>query len=91
MLSLLSKVNAAVWKQNLNRTIFLMTDFAQAFQNDHNNISDAVERDQSAAGQVIPFQCAKSHDFFDALEKIFFWCFHHSFLIRYFKMCIKTW
>ncbi len=22
-----------------------MTDFAQAFQNDHNNISDAVERD----------------------------------------------
>ncbi len=25
-----------------------MTDFAQAFQNDH-NISDAVERDQSAA------------------------------------------
>ncbi len=48
-----------------------MTDFAQAFQNDHNNISDAVERDQSAVGQVIPFQCAKSHDFFDALEEIY--------------------
>ncbi len=30
-----------------------MTYFAQAFQNDHNNISDAVERDRSAASQVI--------------------------------------
>ncbi len=50
-----------------------MADFAQAFQNDHNKISDAVERDQSAAGQVIPFQCAKSHDFFDALEIIYSW------------------
>jgi len=38
-----------------------MTDFAQAFQNDQNNISDAVERDRSAASQV----SAKSHDFFD--------------------------
>ncbi len=39
----------------------LMTDFAQAFQNDHNNISDAVERDQSAASEVIPSHSAKSH------------------------------
>ncbi len=42
-----------------------MTDFAQAFQNDQNNISDAVERDRSAASQVIPSHSAKSHDFFD--------------------------
>ncbi len=40
-----------------------MTDFAQAFQNDQNNISDAVEPDQSAASQVIPSHSAKSHDF----------------------------
>ncbi len=39
-----------------------MTDFAQAFQNNHNNISDAVERDQSAASQVIPSHSVKSHD-----------------------------
>ncbi len=43
----------------------LMTDFAQAFQNDQNNISDAVERDRSAASQIILSHSAKSHDFFD--------------------------
>ncbi len=48
-----------------------MTDFAQAFQNDQNNISDAVERDQSAASQVIPSHSAKSHYFFDALGRIY--------------------
>ncbi len=40
-----------------------MTDFAQAFQNDQNNISDAVKWDQSAASQVILSHRAKSHDF----------------------------
>ncbi len=45
-----------------------MTDFAQALQNDHNNISDAVERDQSAANQVIPSHSAKPHDFLIRLE-----------------------
>ncbi len=47
----------------------LMTDFAQAFQNDHNNILDAVERDQSAASQIIPSHSAKSHDFLMRLEE----------------------
>ncbi len=46
-----------------------MTDFAQAFQNDHNNISDAVEQDHSAARQVIPSHSAKSHDFLMRLEE----------------------
>ncbi len=110
---------------------YLMTDFAQAFQNDHNNISDTVERDQSAASQVIPSHSAKSHDFFwytfffeEFIRKVHFhlplyaltlfrtsqkppqasvktylrikiflfeiWRFHHSFLMRYFKMRIKT-
>ncbi len=68
MLSLLSKVNAAFWEHSCVKHLYrntLMTDFAQAFQNDHNNISDAVERDQSAAViQVIPSHSAKSHDFF---------------------------
>ncbi len=105
-----------------------MTDFAQAFQNDQNNISDAVEQDQSAASQVILSHNANSHDFFDELGGIYsqnaflspiirinpfctsqkppqasvktflrikgflfeIWCFHHSLLMRYFKMCIKT-
>ncbi len=48
-----------------------MTDFAQAFQNDQNNISDTVERDQSAASQVILSHSAKSHYFFDALGGIY--------------------
>ncbi len=47
MLSLLSEVYAAVWEHShvrqLFRDTFLMTDFSQAFQNDQNNISDAVE------------------------------------------------
>ncbi len=43
---------------------------AQGFQNDH-NISDAVERDQSAASQVIPSHRAKSHYFFNALGGIY--------------------
>ncbi len=48
-----------------------MTDFAQAFQNDQNNISDAVEQDQSAASQVILSHNANSHDFFDELGGIY--------------------
>ncbi len=48
MLSLLSEVNAAVWERSHITLNTLMTDFAQAFLNDHNNISDAVERDQSS-------------------------------------------
>ncbi len=44
-----------------------MTDFAQAFQNDH-NISDAVERDQSAAIVKLFRLIAQSHmTFFHAL------------------------
>ncbi len=69
MLSLLSEVNAAVWEHSRVRQLYrntLTTDFAQAFQNDH-NISDAVEQDQSAANQVIPSHSAKSHYFFHAL------------------------
>ncbi len=56
MLSILSEVNAAVWEHSRLRQLYrntLMTDFAQAFQNDHNNISDALEQDQSASSQVI--------------------------------------
>ncbi len=64
MLSLLSEADAALWEHSRVRNT-LMTDFAQAFQNDQNNISDAVERDRSAASQVIPSHSAKSHDFFD--------------------------
>ncbi len=33
-----------------------MTDFAQAFQNDQKNISDAVQQDRSAASPI-----AQSH------------------------------
>ncbi len=132
MMSLLSEVNAAVWEHSRVRQLYrntLMTDFAQAFQNDHNNISDTVERDQSAASQVIPSHSAKSHYFFlihleEFIRKVHFhlplyaltlfrtsqkppqasvktylrikiflfeiWRFHHSFLMRYFKMRIKT-
>ncbi len=105
----------------------LMTDFAQAFQNDHNNISDAVERDQSAASEVIPSHSAKSHFVWCAWRNLFLQnafplpllaltlfrtsqkppqasikllrikgflfemcCFHHLFLMRYFKVCNKT-
>ncbi len=73
MLSLLSEVNAAVWEHSRVRQLYrnTLTDFAQAFQNDHNNISDAVERDQTAASQVIPSYSAKSHDFFYALGGIY--------------------
>ncbi len=74
MLSLLSEVNTAVWEHSrvrqLYRDTFLNTDFSQAFQN-HNNISDAVERDQSAASQVIPSHSAKSQYFLDALGGIY--------------------
>ncbi len=44
MLSLLSEVNAAVWEHSRVRQSYrnTLTDFAQAFQNDHNSISDAV-------------------------------------------------
>ncbi len=48
-----------------------MTDFAQAFQNDHNNISDAVTEIGPLVCQVIPSHIAKSHDFFDALGCIY--------------------
>ncbi len=70
MLSLRSEGDAAVWEHSRERQLYrntLTTDFAQAFQNDHNNISDAVERDQSTVGQVIPSHSAKSHYFFAAL------------------------
>lgn len=59
MLSLLSEANAAVWERSrlrlLHRDASLMTD--------EHNISDAVERDRSAASQVIPSHRAD-----------FFWC-----------------
>ncbi len=38
-----------------------MTDFTRVFQNDQNNISDAVNEIGPLVTQVIP-----SHDFFDA-------------------------
>ncbi len=55
MLSLLSEVDADVWERSRVRQLYRNTliDFTQAFQNHHNNISDAVQRD-------------RSHDFFDA-------------------------
>ncbi len=31
-----------------------MTDFARAFQNDHKDISDAVEQDRSTGGFAVP-------------------------------------
>ncbi len=40
-------MDAAVWEHSRVRHLYrntLMTDFAQAFQNDHNNISDAVNK-----------------------------------------------
>ncbi len=43
MLSLLSEVNAAVWERSRVMLNALLSDFAQAFLNDHNNISDAVD------------------------------------------------
>ncbi len=43
----------------------IQKDFAPAFKNDHNNISDAVQQDRSAS-QVMPSHGAKSHYFFDA-------------------------
>ncbi len=51
-----------------------MTDFAQAFQNDHNNISDAMERYQSAASQVI-----LSHN----TVTLLFWCAWRNLLSNY--------
>ncbi len=77
MLSLLSEVNAAVWKHSRVRQLYrhtLMTDFAQAFQNNQNNISDAVNYLKLRIKRFL-------------LE---IWRFHHSFLMRYFKMRIKT-
>ncbi len=47
----------------------LMTVFAQAFLNDHNNMSDAIKRSVHSA--AIPSRKAKSHDFFDALGGIY--------------------
>ncbi len=43
-----------------------MTDVAQAFQNDYNNTSDAVNEIGPLDSQVLPSHNAKSHDFFDA-------------------------
>ncbi len=42
-----------------------MTDLAQAFQNDQNNISDAVHKIGPLVSQVNPSHYAKSHDYFD--------------------------
>ncbi len=56
----LTEEDAAVWEHSRVRQLYrntLMTDFAQAFQNDHNNISGAVQQDRS-------FKDIK--DFFDA-------------------------
>ncbi len=39
-----------------------MTNYARAFKNNHNNISDTVQKDQSGYAVI----CAKSNDFFDA-------------------------
>ncbi len=63
MLSLLSEVNAAVWEHSCVRQLYrnTLTDFAQAFQNDQNNISDAVNE----LFRLI----AQSHYFFMRLEE----------------------
>ncbi len=42
-----------------------MTEFARAFKNDYNNISDAVQQERSAS-QVMSSHSAKLHDFFYA-------------------------
>ncbi len=44
----------------------LATDFSQAFQNDHNHISDAVNDIGPLVSQVLPSHTKKSHDCFDA-------------------------
>ncbi len=48
-----------------------MTDFAQAFHNDQNNISDAVNEISPLVSHVIPSHSAKSHDFFDAHRGVY--------------------
>jgi len=49
----------------------LTTDFAQAFQNNQNSISDAVQKDCGPlVYPVMPFQLAKSR-FFDARQGIY--------------------
>ncbi len=72
---LLSEEDAAVWEHSRVRQLYrntLMTDFVQAFQNDHNNISDAVNEIGLLVSQVILSHNAKSHDFFYA-HGVFIW------------------
>ncbi len=74
MRSLLSEADAAVWERSRVRQLYrntLTTDFARVFQNDHNNISDAVDEIGPLVSQVLPSHSAKSHDFFDALGRIY--------------------
>ncbi len=64
----------AVWECNRVRQLYrntLTTDFAQAFQNDHNNISDDVNEISPLVSDVIPSHSTKSHDFFDAQGDIY--------------------
>ncbi len=57
--------NAVIRVRQLYRNT-LTTDFAQAFQNDHNNEHmDAVNEISQLVSQVIPSHSAKSQYFFD--------------------------
>ncbi len=42
----------------------LTMEFAWAFHNDHNSISDDVQQNGSAGSQIMSFHSAKSRDFF---------------------------
>ncbi len=73
MLSLLSEVNAAVWEQSCKTIIKKYFDdkLCSGISVCHNNISDAVEQDQSTANKVILSHSTKSHYFFDELGGIY--------------------
>ncbi len=77
---LLSEVDAAVWEHSRIRQLYrntLTTDFAQAFQNDHNNEHmDVVNEISPLVSQVIPSHSANSQTFSMRIEE--FMCFHRS-------------
>ncbi len=70
---LLSEVNAAVWEHSRVRQLYrntLKTDFAQAFQNDHNNEHmDAVNEISQLVSQVIPSHSASHMTFSMRMEE----------------------
>ncbi len=89
MQSLLSEVDAAVWERRQLYRNTLTTDFAQAFQNDQNNISDAVNEIGPLVSQDLPSHSGKSHDFLMRLEELNQqMCFHLPLTV--FHMSTKT-